>query len=100
MRDLIRFWVFRSSSGRGLYQTIEWGDGTGSCDCPGWTRRNPPGGRTCKHVRLVLCGMADQLAERCGTDHKLRSTEERMEGKTEKSVQPAKSVPGRAFDFE
>jgi len=27
-----------------------------SCDCPGWTRRNPPGGRTCKHVEQVTSG--------------------------------------------
>ena len=27
-----------------------------SCDCPGWTRRNPPGGRTCKHVEQAKSG--------------------------------------------
>jgi len=26
-------------------------DGTVSCNCMGWTRRNPPGGRTCKHTQ-------------------------------------------------
>jgi hypothetical protein len=32
------------------YTVCEVNDGTLSCDCLGWTRRNPPGGRTCKHV--------------------------------------------------
>ena len=32
------------------YTVCEVNDGTTSCDCMGWTRRNPPGGRTCKHT--------------------------------------------------
>ncbi len=33
------------------YTACEVSDGTTSCDCMGWTRRNPPGGRTCKHTQ-------------------------------------------------
>ena len=33
------------------YNVCEVSDGTTSCDCMGWTRRNPPGGRTCKHTQ-------------------------------------------------
>lgn len=33
------------------YTVCEVSDGTTSCDCMGWTRRNPPGGRNCKHTR-------------------------------------------------
>jgi hypothetical protein len=33
------------------YTVCEVSDGTTSCDCPGWTKRNPPGGRTCKHTQ-------------------------------------------------
>jgi len=33
------------------YNVCEVNDGTISCDCMGWTRRNPPGGRTCKHTQ-------------------------------------------------
>lgn len=33
------------------YTVCEVSDGTTSCDCMGWTRRNPPGGRTCKHTQ-------------------------------------------------
>jgi len=32
------------------YTVCEVSDGSTSCDCMGWTRRNPPGGRTCKHT--------------------------------------------------
>lgn len=36
------------------YTVCEVNDGTVSCDCMGWTRRNPPGGRTCKHTEDYL----------------------------------------------
>jgi len=32
------------------YTVCEVNDGTTSCGCMGWTRRNPPGGRTCRHT--------------------------------------------------
>jgi hypothetical protein len=32
------------------YTVCEVDDGTLSCDCLGWTRRNPSTGRTCKHT--------------------------------------------------
>lgn len=59
---LVRTYFFRSDSDPDrLYQTLEHTDTRASgraltCDCPGWTRRNAPGGRTCKHVRLVAAG--------------------------------------------
>ena len=33
------------------YTVCEVNDGATSCDCMGWTRRNPPGGRTCRHTQ-------------------------------------------------
>ncbi len=33
------------------YTVCEVNDRTTSCDCMGWTRRNPPGGRTCRHTQ-------------------------------------------------
>lgn len=50
---------YPSSSGKtapglppGMFYTVcEVSDGSTSCDCPGWTRRNPAGGRTCKHIQ-------------------------------------------------
>lgn len=59
MSTLFRSYFFRSDSRPDkLYQTLEYENGQTSCDCPGWTRRNPPGGRTCKHTRLVSAGLA------------------------------------------
>ena len=43
---------YPSSSDRNKNYTVcEVSDGSISCDCMGWTRRNPPGGRTCKHTQ-------------------------------------------------
>jgi hypothetical protein len=56
MKWVTQVWFFASSSGNGMYQTLLYDDDTLSCDCPGWTRRNPPGGRQCKHTRAVACG--------------------------------------------
>jgi hypothetical protein len=40
-----------SSNPKNGYTVCEVNDGTVSCNCMGWTRRNPPGGRTCKHTQ-------------------------------------------------
>jgi hypothetical protein len=40
-----------SSNPKNGYTICEVSDGTVSCNCMGWTRRNPPGGRTCKHTQ-------------------------------------------------
>lgn len=41
---------YPSSTGNKTYTVCEVSDGTISCGCLGWTRRNPPGGRNCKHT--------------------------------------------------
>lgn len=47
-------WRFESSSSDKTYETLQWSDGSLSCDCPGWTRRvAKDGSRTCKHTRSV-----------------------------------------------
>lgn len=56
-------WTFKSSSGTKRYQTLQYADGTTSCDCPGWTRRAGVNNeRSCKHTRSVLMGQADAEA--------------------------------------
>lgn len=63
MNPIVKMWIFKSSSGQGKYQTLQYADGATSCDCPGWTKRVYPGGRRmCKHTRLVDAGMADDSA--------------------------------------
>lgn len=63
MKEIAVTYFFKSDSNPNVaYQTIEWDNGEKSCDCPGWTRRNPPGGRTCKHVRFVQAGLGARHA--------------------------------------
>jgi len=63
--EIAKTWMFVSSSGSGMYETILYTDGkTTSCNCFGWTRRvDKQGKRSCKHTRMVEQGMADQAAE-------------------------------------
>lgn len=59
-KTIAKVWSFRSSSSTKVYQTLQYTDGTTSCECPGWTRRNNTvTGRTCKHTRWVEMGSAD-----------------------------------------
>ena len=62
-RTITTLYVFRSeSSCEKVYQTLVYNDGSLSCDCRGWTfKRNGP--RTCRHVRLVECGLASSQCE-------------------------------------
>jgi len=55
-------WTFRSDSNPNVeYETLQYVDGSSSCNCPGWTRRvTAEGGRSCKHTRYVDMGTADQ----------------------------------------
>lgn len=55
-------WTFRSDSNPSReYQTLQYTDGTTSCQCPGWTRRvAADGSRSCKHTRWVDLGTADR----------------------------------------
>ncbi len=47
-------WYPSSSNAKKGYTVCEVNDGSVSCDCMGWTRRNPTGGRTCKHTQDYL----------------------------------------------
>lgn len=55
-------WRFASSSGSGHHETLQYTNGTLTCSCPGWTKRCVNGIRTCKHVRFVQTGVANQEA--------------------------------------
>lgn len=59
-------WEFGSESNAGkVYQTLQYADGSTSCDCPGWRfkRKSAGGLRTCKHTRFVEMGTADSHAQ-------------------------------------
>jgi len=60
-KRIIKVWTFRSDSNPGVeYESLQYEDGTTSCNCKGWTRRvTPDGTRSCKHTRSVDMGTAD-----------------------------------------
>jgi hypothetical protein len=57
-------WNFRSDSRPEVeYQTLQYADGSTSCNCAGWTRRvASDGSRSCKHTRLVDLGTANRFS--------------------------------------
>ena len=63
-KDIARVWEFKSSSSDKVYETLQYTDGSTSCNCPGWTRRvAADGSRSCKHTRMVDMGSADREAD-------------------------------------
>ena len=60
-KEISKVWTFRSDSNPNKsYETLQYTDETTSCNCPGWTRRvGNNGQRTCKHIRMVDQGIAD-----------------------------------------
>ena len=62
-KNISQVWTFASDSNPNVsYQTLQYVDGSTSCNCPGWTRRvAPDGSRSCKHTRCVDMGTADNL---------------------------------------
>ena len=53
-KNISRVWTFASDSNPNIeYETLQYMDGTTSCNCMGWTRRAAPdGSRSCKHYVL------------------------------------------------
>ena len=63
MADIAKSWIFASSSGSNTYETLQYTDGSTSCNCFGWCRRvDASGNRSCKHTRSVDMGTADTEA--------------------------------------
>ena len=60
-KQITRVWSFASDSNPNIeYETLQYMDGTKSCNCRGWTRRvAADGSRSCKHTRYVDMGIAD-----------------------------------------
>jgi len=75
-KQISRVWTFASDSNPNIeYETLQYGDGTTSCNCKGWTRRvAADGSRSCKHCRLVDMGIADQ---NCTATHNYETTTNR-----------------------
>jgi hypothetical protein len=86
MKQVASTFFFESESNpEKVHQTIRWTTGELSCSCPGWTRRNPPGGRTCSHVRLVEAGLESRAINAVHTRD------------VEKQSTPVRRTPQRAM---
>lgn len=61
-QPIAKVWTFQSGSNASReYETLQYTDGSTSCNCPGWTRRVAADGtRSCKHTRFVDQGRADR----------------------------------------
>src|ERR1700722_2862481 len=60
-KTVSKVWMFQSDSNPDTqYETLQYTDGSTSCNCKGWTRRVAANGsRSCKHTRLVDMQKAD-----------------------------------------
>lgn len=85
-KPIQRVWTFASDSDSDReYQTLQYADGSMSCNCAGWTRRvAADGSRSCKHTRWVDLGTADR---HCTATHDYGSAQPQTQyakGKTTK----------------
>jgi hypothetical protein len=86
-KSIYKVWTFASDSNPNIeYETLEYMDGTTSCNCKGWTRRlAADGSRSCKHTRLVDMGTADN---HCKASHNYTTTTTRKDNYTHHAKEP------------
>lgn len=86
--------IFDSESSSKQYQTLQYTDGTTSCDCFGWTKRCINGKRSCKHTRFVEAGL--------GARHAVKVVEQSTPGRRtpQRASEPVLAGPRRRFDLE
>src|SRR5512137_1942954 len=72
-KQITKVWTFASDSNPNIeYETLQYSDGSTSCNCKGWTRRVAADGtRSCKHCRYVDMGIADA---HCTATHNYETT--------------------------
>ncbi|MGA2542496.1 MAG: hypothetical protein ABSG78_13160 [Verrucomicrobiota bacterium] len=83
-KNIRQVWTFASDSNPNVsYQTLQYVDGSTSCNCKGWTRRvAADGSRSCKHTRCVDMGTADQ---NCTATHSYESHQPQPQQKEQKT---------------
>ena len=102
--QISRVWTFASDSNPNIeYQTLQYLDGSTSCNCKGWTRRvaAADGSRSCKHTRYVDMGIADQ---NCTATHNYETTTNEIErtqpmAKTTSSKSPSSDIASSPSDM-
>ena len=95
-KPIQRVWTFRSDSNAAVdYQTLQYADGSMSCNCAGWTRRvAADGSRSCKHTRSVDLGTADRL---CTASHEYGATQPQHQNQHAQKIQPTPKLGQRKF---
>src|ERR1039457_6258488 len=76
-KQITRVWTFSSDSNPNIeYETLQYANGTTSCNCKGWTRRvAPDGSRSCKHSRYVDMGTAN---DHCTATHNYQEQQQQQ----------------------
>ncbi len=101
-KEIATLFVFQSESNAAKqYQTLQYVDGSMSCDCPGWTfkkKTTSNGERTCKHLRFVEAGLGNVHAVKV-VEYATVTVQPRQKQRafTQQDLQERR--PGRRFDF-
>jgi hypothetical protein len=92
-KAIAKAWTMPSgSSPSKTYQTLQYEDGSTSCDCMGWTRHvASDGSRCCRHTRAVDIGTADSMAV-SSHDYQNQTTVAPVRAK----AKPARPIPVEA----
>ena len=97
-KPISRVWTFRSDSDPDVsYHTLQYTDGTASCDCRGWCRRvAADGSRSCKHSRWVDLGIADRYCT-ASHDYDNPQTQPVINHHAQRQIQTAPRLGHRKF---
>ena len=92
MKTVSKVWTFGSDSNPDKeYETLQFTDGSTSCNCMGWTRRTAAdGSRSCKHTRLVDMGRADDV---CNATHSYERKENHSNAKVDHNNISTLTIP-------
>src|SRR5687767_9967831 len=95
-KPIQRVWTFCSDSNPDVeYQTLQYADGTTSCNCSGWTRRvAADNSRSCKHTRYVDMGIADR---RCTATHEYGTAKPERNQHAQRKIQSTPKLGQRKF---
>jgi hypothetical protein len=91
-KQISKVWTFASDSNPNIeYETLQYVDGTTSCNCKGWTRRVAADGtRSCKHSRFVVMGIAD---DHCTATHNYQNQQQQTRKETTNGKNPIFNIP-------